>query len=115
MWLDGPDGSPYRPWGAVWVSLETGPVNVKLAEADASEWTLKLDALLELAFKFARTRPAALQVADHVLGDQVVQAVSDPELSVTVDPRLSEVKAMVEQMAADTNGPPRPARSRGGA
>ena len=27
MWVDGPDGTPYRPWGGVWVSLETGVVN----------------------------------------------------------------------------------------
>ena len=68
MWVDGPDGTPYRPWGGVWVSLETGVVNVKLAEADGGDATLALDALLELGFKFARTRPAAIQVADHALG-----------------------------------------------
>jgi len=26
-WVDGPDGTPYRPWGAVWVSGQTGMVN----------------------------------------------------------------------------------------
>jgi tetratricopeptide (TPR) repeat protein len=108
MWMDGPDGTPYRPWGAAWVSLETGLVNVKLAEADSGDWTLALDALLELAFEFARTRPAALQVADKALGEQLVRAVGDTELSVTVDSRLAEVKAMVEQMAVGTNGAPLP-------
>ena len=64
MWVDGPDGTPYRPWGGAWVSLETGVVNVKIAEAEDGHASLALDALLELGFKFARTRPAAIQVAE---------------------------------------------------
>jgi hypothetical protein len=84
MWVDGPDGTPYRPWGGVWVSLETGVVNVKLAGADSGDATLALDALLELGFKFARTRPAAIQVADLALGEQIALALGDPELAVTV-------------------------------
>ena len=113
MWLDGPDGTPYRPWGGVWISLETGLVNVKLAEADSADWALALDALLELAFKFAKTRPAAIQVADKPLGEQIARALGDTELSVTVDARLAEVKAIVEQMAAQTDGEPPPAALEG--
>jgi tetratricopeptide (TPR) repeat protein len=109
MWVDGPDGTPYRPLGAVWVSLETGLANVKLAESNEEEGTVALDALLELTFKFARTRPAAIQVADKALGEQIARTLGDPELAVTVDPRLDEVKAMVERMAAETNGEPHPA------
>ena len=34
MWVeDGPDGKPARPWGAVWVSLRTGLVNVEAEPA----------------------------------------------------------------------------------
>ena len=109
MWVDGPDGTPYRPWGGVWVSLETGVVNVKLAEADGGDATLALDALLELGFKFARTRPAAIQVADQALGEQIARAIGDPELAVTVDPHLAAVKAMVQRMASETSGAPLPA------
>jgi hypothetical protein len=30
-WVEkGPDGKPYRPWGAFWVSLRTGLVNQKM-------------------------------------------------------------------------------------
>ena len=100
MWVDGPDGTPYRPWGGVWVSLETGVVNVKIAEADSGDATLALDALLELGFKFARTRPAVIQVADQALGEQIARAIGDPELAVTVDPHLAAVKAMVERMGS---------------
>jgi len=109
MWVDGPDGTPYRPRGGVWVSLETGLVNVKLAEPDGDDGTLALDALLELGFRFARTRPAAIQVADQALGEQIARALGDAELAVSVDPRLDAVKAMVARMAAETNGEPHPA------
>ena len=113
MWVDGPDGTPYRPWGGVWVSLETGLANAKLAEAAAGDPTLAVDALLELAFKFAQSRPAAIQVTDQALGEQIARTLGDPELSVTIDPRLAEAKAMLEHMAADTNGPPHPAALEG--
>ena len=109
MWVDGPDGTPYRPWGGVWVSLETGLANAKLTESNEGVGTLALEALLELGFKFARTRPAAIQVADKALGEQIARALGDPELAVTVDPRLDELKAMVERMAVEANGEPHPA------
>jgi tetratricopeptide (TPR) repeat protein len=108
-WVDGPDGTPYRPRGAVWVSLETGLANVRLAEPGAAEGPLALDALLELGLKFAQTRPAAIQVADQGLGREIAHALADPELSVTVGPDLREVKAFVERMAAATGGPAAPA------
>ncbi|HLF50271.1 MAG TPA: hypothetical protein VJA45_12925 [Methylomirabilota bacterium] len=109
MWVDGPDGTPYRPLGAVWVSLETGLANVKLAESNEEEGTVALDALLELGFKFAQTRPAAIQVADKALGEQLARTLVDPELAVTVAPRLDAVTAIVERMAAETSGEPPPA------
>jgi hypothetical protein len=109
MWVDGPDGTPYRPWGGVWVSLETGLANMKLAEPNEEEGMVALDALLELGFRFAQTRPAAIQVADQALGEQIARALGDPELAVTVDPRLDAVKAMVQRMAVETNGEPHPA------
>jgi len=109
MWVDGPDGTPYRPRGAVWVSLETGLANAKVAESNGEDGTVALDALLELGFKFAQTRPAGIQVADKALGEQIARTLGDTELAVTVDPRLDEVKAMVARMAAETNGEPHPA------
>ncbi len=109
MWVDDADGTPFRPLGGVWVSLETGLANVKLAESNEAADTVALEALLELGFKFAQTRPAAIQVADRALGDEIARALGDRELEVTVDPRLDEVKAVVERMAAATDGEPPPA------
>jgi tetratricopeptide (TPR) repeat protein len=109
MWVDGADGTPYRPWGALWVSLETGLVSVKLAESDEDHGMLALDAMLELGFKFAQTRPAAIQIADEALGEQIARALGDKELTVTVVPRLDAVKAMVQRLEAETNRNPHPA------
>jgi tetratricopeptide (TPR) repeat protein len=107
-WVDGPDGTSYRPWGAVWVSLETGLTTVKLGKSDEGDAGLALDALLDLGFKFARTRPAAIEVADPALGEEIARALADPELQVTVTPRLDAVKAMVERMSAEMDGEPPP-------
>jgi hypothetical protein len=109
MWVDGPDGTPYRPQGGVWISLETGLVNVKIGEPGGDDHALALDALLDLGFKFARTRPAVIQVADLEFGTQIARALGDPELAVSVVPRLDAVKTMVEVMAAETSGKPHPA------
>ncbi len=52
-------------------------------------------------------------MADKALGEQLARALGDTELSVTVDSRLPEVKALVEQMAAGTDGAPPPAALEG--
>ena len=34
VWINhGPDGKPYRPWGAVWVSRRTGQINQQVESA----------------------------------------------------------------------------------
>src|SRR5262249_32768786 len=81
MWVDGADGTPYRPWGVVWVSMETGLVNMKLAENDGDPGALALEAMVELGFKFAQTRPSAIQVTDGAMGEQIVRALGDPQLT----------------------------------
>jgi hypothetical protein len=108
LWVDGPDGTPYRPWGGVWASLETGLVNVKLGESNTGDATLAVDALIELGVKFAQTRPAAIQVTDPALGEDIARALDDPELQVLVVPRLDAVKPLLERMAAEASGEPPP-------
>ena len=109
VWIDGPDGTPYRPWAGAWVSLDTGVVNVKLADGDAADWRLALDALLELALKFAGTRPTAIEVADQGLGEQLARELGDRDLAVQVDRRLGSVRAMFARMSADIDREPPPA------
>src|SRR5215831_4014288 len=71
LWLDAEDGTSYRPKGGVWASRETGLVNVKLGAADADDADLAVDALVDLGLKIARTRPAAIEVADRALGERI--------------------------------------------
>ncbi len=113
MWLDGPDGTPYRPRGGVWTSLETGLVNVKVGEANAADVAVAVAALVELGLKFAQTRPTAIQVTDQALGEQIVHALGDPELVVTVVPRLDAVSTLIDRMAAETDGEAPPAALEG--
>ena len=68
-WVEEPDGTLRRPWAAFWVSLATELVNVQLAPGDAApDPSVALQALVDLGFKFARCRPARLEVADGALG-----------------------------------------------
>ena len=108
-WVEAPDGTARRPWAAVWVSLATGMVNVQLEAGDvAPDSTLALQSLTDLGFKFARCRPARLEVADEALGAQLAAALADPELAVTVRDGLPAVHQMVRQMAAQLEDAPPP-------
>ncbi len=109
-WVDEPDGSVRRPWAAVWVSLATGLMSVQLAEADAApDASLALQALADLGLKFARCRPARLEVADHALGARLVAALGDPEISVSMRADLPDVDRILREMeAAEDDAPVRP-------
>src|SRR5712691_1619071 len=108
-WVEEPDGSVRRPWAAVWVSLATGLMNVQLATADAaSDASLALQVLADLGLKFARCRPARLEVADGALGAQLASALGDPELSVSVRSDLPAVDRMVREMERAGDDAPAP-------
>ena len=112
-WLDdGPDGKPYRPWAAAWVSLGTGMVNVKPAPAPGPpDWSLGLEALLEFGLKrqMMGCRPGRLEVADAELGARLLDALGDPELALTVTQDLAAVRRTVADMADQMrDGPPPP-------
>jgi len=111
-WVErGPDGKPYRPWAGVWVSLNSGRINVKLSPAPGvHDWTLALDALLEFGLKrdFAGCRPAELEVADAELGTRLLEAIGDPELSYAVTGDLRAVRRALVAMAEHMAGGPLP-------
>jgi tetratricopeptide (TPR) repeat protein len=98
-WVEEPDGRVRRPWAAVWVSLATGMMNVQLAESSrASDPGLALQVLVDLGLKFARSRPARLEVADGTLGAELAEALADPELTVSVRADLPAVDRVVREM-----------------
>jgi tetratricopeptide (TPR) repeat protein len=98
--VERPDGSVRRPWAAVWVSLATSRMNIKLAEDDgaATDPSLALEVLLDLGLKFTQTRPAGLEVADDTLGAELAEALADPELTVRVRADLPAVDHVVREM-----------------
>ena len=108
-WVEDADDIPYRPLGAVWVSLETGLVSMKLAEPGDGEVALAVSALVELGLKFAQTRPAAIQVTDRMFGEQVALALGDSDLSIAIVAHLDAVKAVVDRMAVEQEGEAAPA------
>ena len=109
-WLEaGPDGKPYRPWAAIWVSRRTGFVYIKIEpELGAHDWTLALEALLEFGLKrgLAGCRPASLEVPEEELGTRLGQALCDKELAVTVRRELPGVKRALADMAEQMGGAP---------
>lgn len=107
MWFGEAGGQPRRGWGAVWLSLETDLINVKLAEG-APDWRLALDALAELGLRFAKTRPACLEVTDRALADEIARALGDRELAVKVSLDIPVVRDRIRQMAEYTGGRPLP-------
>jgi tetratricopeptide (TPR) repeat protein len=78
-WIEkGPDGKPYRPWAALWVSRRTGLVHMKMeAECGAHDPALALEALVEFALnkKLAEYRPARPEVPDEELCVHLVRAL----------------------------------------
>ncbi len=109
-WVEEPDGSVRRPWAAIWISPALHLMNVQLAEADtAPDASLALQVLVDLGLKFARCRPTRLEVADDALGAQLVAALGDPEISVSVRADLPDVDRIVREMeAAESDAPPPP-------
>lgn len=110
-WVEEPDG-PFRPWAAVWVSLGTGLVHMKLeAERDSHDWTLLLDALIEFGLKrgLVECRPAVVEVADEELGRRVRDAVGDRDLEIASAPGLPAVQAVLAEMSRHAEGRPMPA------
>jgi tetratricopeptide (TPR) repeat protein len=108
-WIEEPDGRVVRPWAAFWVSLSTGMMNVQLADTNAvPDVSLPLQALAELGLKFAKCRPARLEVADEALGAQLVAALRDPELSVSVRADLPDVDRAAREMERASSDAPAP-------
>src|SRR5262249_22060567 len=98
-----------RPWAAAWVSRETRMINVQLADHDPPEPELALQALIDLGLKFAKSRPAGIEVADAALGERLVAALGDAELTVRVRADLPDVDQVMRRMEEGTReGPPLP-------
>lgn len=106
-WIeDGPDGRPYRPWAAIWISLRTGAVHMKIQpEGGTRDPGLALETLLELGLKkkLAGCRPACLEVVAYL-----VRALGDERLTYTVSADLQAVKQVLTLYGETMGGAPPP-------
>jgi tetratricopeptide (TPR) repeat protein len=111
-WVEkGPDGRPYRPWAAIWVSLRTGMVHMKMEpESGTHDPGLALETLLEFSLntKLAGCRPARLEVADEAVGAYVVRALGDDRLTFSVSADLPAVKQVLAHYGQAMSGGPLP-------
>lgn len=110
-WVDnGPDGRPYRPWAAIWISLRTGCVHMKMQPkgGDGRDPSLALETLLELGLnkKLAGYRPARLEVADEEVGAYLVRTLGDEQLTFTVSGNLPAVKQVLALYRESVGGAP---------
>jgi tetratricopeptide (TPR) repeat protein len=111
-WVEkGPDGKPYRPWGAFWVSLRTGVVHEKSdSDGELPAPTLMLEALLEfgLTRELAGCRPSRVEVADEELAAYLRKALTDAGVAVSVTKDLAAVKDVLAHLAEHMSGKPLP-------
>ena len=106
-WVDeGPDGNPYRPLAAFWVSTTRRFAHFKFLDEDgttqASREAASLAALDEMANspKLAQYRPAALRVRDETLAATLRDAVAGTGTTVEVVKDLPIITAFLDDMAA---------------
>lgn len=110
-WIDNqhdPDGPPYRPIGALWVSLRTGLVHVAMPSDDApASPELALKALLEFGLKEAKSlngRPSVIEVRDPQLKTVLLAALAGLSTTVVVvdeQPAVADVLRNFETVAGD--------------
>lgn len=111
-WVEGgPGGKPFRPWVAIWVSLRTGLVHLKIEpELGVPDAALALEVLLEFGLnrKLAGCRPARLEVATEELGATLVHRLGDDRLAFTVSTDLRAVKQVLARYCEQVNRGPLP-------
>jgi tetratricopeptide (TPR) repeat protein len=118
-WVEnGPDGKPYRPWGAFWVSLRTGVVHEKSDSGGGIPApALMLEGLLEFGLKreLAGCRPSRVEVADEALATYLRGALVNAGIAVSVTKDLAALKDVLAHLAEHMSGKPLPPGAMDGA
>jgi tetratricopeptide (TPR) repeat protein len=104
-WIDNPqdpNGSPYRPTGALWVSVRTGLLHLAFAEkGHAGTADLALQALIEFGLKESKTltgRPSTIEVRDPALKDALSASMSALNTSVALVEELPAVAGALRSL-----------------
>lgn len=110
-WIDNPrdpDGAPYRPTGALWVSLRTGLLHMALPEegtAPTSDFALK--ALIEFGLKESKRldgRPSVIEVRDPHVRQSLAETLSALNTSVALVEELPAVADALRSLEMAAGG-----------
>jgi hypothetical protein len=110
-WIDhptDPEGEPYRPSGALWVSLRTGLIHLALppqGTAPSSEFALS--ALLEFGLKWSKGlegRPARVEVRDPALRDALADPLGKMATALAVVDDLAAVREALNNLETEATG-----------
>jgi tetratricopeptide (TPR) repeat protein len=110
-WIDDPadpEGQPYRPTGAVWVSLRTGLIHLALPpEGTAASPEFALTALLEFGLKWSKGlqgRPARVEVRDPAIRDALAEPLTALATSIAVVEDLPAVREALRDLEHEATG-----------
>lgn len=110
-WIDhpaDPQGEPYRPVAAMWVSLRTGLMHVALAPADAPPSPeFALDALIAFGLKWSKGldgRPARVEVRDPQLHEALAEPLSRLATPVVLVDDLQAVAEVLRHLESEATG-----------
>jgi tetratricopeptide (TPR) repeat protein len=111
VWVDHPteaEGEPFRPTGALWVSLRTGLIHLALPpEGSTATPEFALNTLLEFGLKYSKRlegRPARVEVRDPALRDALGDSLAKLSTSVAVVPDLTAVREVLNNLESEALG-----------
>lgn len=109
MWIDSPDDTlpPWRPTGAVWVSVRTGLLHVVLPEeGEEATADFALRALLEFGLKWAKQltgRPSHVRVKDAALREALSPALAGLDTTMEIAADLPDVRDALRSLEENAN------------
>jgi tetratricopeptide (TPR) repeat protein len=109
MWIDSPDPTlpPWRPTGAVWVSLRTGLIHVAVPdEGEEATADFALQALLEFGLKWAKEltgRPSHVRVKDAALREALAPALARLDTTTEIAAELPYVRDALRSLEESAN------------
>jgi len=101
-WIDDAGGGRYRLVAGLCVSLRSGRVHVKPADALRRPADLMVETLLEFAGKssLAGCRAGRIELADSAIATDVTAALGDADLQIVVRDELPALRAVLADLAA---------------
>jgi len=111
-WITEERPKPYRPWIALWVSIQDGFIHGSAPVApEEKNLAMAVDTLVDLACneELAGYRPGHLQVNDSALAEHLEGLLAEAGISVEYRPKLLALDHVMEDMTTRlTGGEPRP-------